>query len=172
MLAMHYRIPLADAPAVDAIRRRAAERGPLFDGMPGLAHKYFLADAIEPTYATFYLWREADAALAFLRGPFFAALSETFGRPRVRLMVTTAIDPPAEDPREITMVEGVRAHAFGPRIDAIDPDDGAPLSLRFDDAVRGRRFALLYHARGDAAFAPPRAPTPRVRLPALSLQEF
>ena len=34
MLAMTYQIPLAGPEAVAAVRRRAAERGPLFDAMP------------------------------------------------------------------------------------------------------------------------------------------
>jgi hypothetical protein len=64
------------------VRRRAAERGPLFDRMPGLAFKLFLVDPVDPCYATFYLWREPEAALAFLEGAFFAALSRRSGGPR------------------------------------------------------------------------------------------
>ena len=89
MLVMHYRIALSGDPAdaAAAIRRRVAQRGHLFDGMPGLERKFFLLDPERPTYATLYLWREPGAALAFLRGPFFAAVIESFGRPEVRLLL-------------------------------------------------------------------------------------
>jgi heme-degrading monooxygenase HmoA len=155
MLAMHYRIPLSGAEAVAAVERRARERGPLFDGMPGLAHKFFLVDPVHPTYATFYLWQEAEAAHAFVTGPLFAALVEAFGRPEVRLLLTTAIDLPRTDPDGAVLVEGLAADAHGPRIDAIDPRDGAHLSLHFDDSIRGQRFRVPYHAQGtDATFRP------------------
>lgn len=172
MLAMHYRIPLAGIRALEAIRHRAAERGPLFDGMDGLGHKFFLADADDPAYATFYLWRDADAAHRFLRGPFFAALVDAFGRPPVRLLLTSAIDLPVADPRTVTLIEGVSPHAFGPRIDALDPRDGAPLSLRFDEAVRGRRFELLYHARSGVPVARPVVARPAHAWPVPALGEL
>jgi len=155
MLAMHYRIPLDGAEAVAAVKRRALERGPWFDGIAGLAHKYFLVDPVQPTYATFYLWREPEAARAFLDGPLFAALIEAFGRPEVRLLLPTAAQLPAWDPGTATLVEGLRTHAFGPRIEAIDPRDGSLLTLRFDDSVRGQRFLLPYHARGAAEASRP-----------------
>lgn len=151
MLAMHYRIPLEGAGAVAAVERRARERGPLFDGMPGLAHKFFLVDPVQPTYATFYLWQEAEAAHAFLSGPLFAALIEAFGRPEVRLLLTTAIHLPRHDPGGAVLAEGLVTHAYGPRIDAIDPRDGAYLSLHFDKSIRGQRFRVPYHARGGDA---------------------
>lgn len=154
MLAMHYRISLSGTEKVAAVQRRARERGPLFDGVAGLAHKFFLVDPAQPTYATLYLWHETAAALAFLDGPLFAALVEAFGRPEVRLLIATAVDLPATDPGTATLVEGWQTHAFGPRIDTIDPRDGGRLSLRFDDSVRGRRFLLPYHARGTDALHP------------------
>jgi hypothetical protein len=45
MLAMHYKIPLSGPEAIATVRARAAERGPLFDGMDGLAHKLFRRNA-------------------------------------------------------------------------------------------------------------------------------
>ncbi len=158
MLAMHYRIALNGADAVTAVERRARERGPLFDGLAGLAHKFFLVDPVRPTYATFYLWNDAGAARAFLEGPLFAALVEAFGRPEVHLLLTTHAVLPEFDPGAATLVDGLEPHHFGPRIDAIDPRDGRHLSLRFDEAVRGRRFLLPHHARG--ADAAPRADFP------------
>jgi hypothetical protein len=149
MLAMHYRIPLAGMEAMAAVGRRAAERGPLFDRLDGLAHKFFLLDRADPTYATLYLWRDPAAAQAFLEGPLFAALVAAFGRPEVRLLLATAIELPDADPHEAVLTEGLRTLGFGPRIDCIDPCNGQSLSLRFDDAVRGRRLTLLYHARAN-----------------------
>jgi hypothetical protein len=148
MLAMHYRIPLAGPDAVEAVKRRALERGPWFDGTPGLAHKYFLVDPVQPTYATFYLWHEAEAARAFLEGPLFAALVESFGRPEVRLLLPTAVALPEIDPQSAVLSEGLLGHSHGPRVDTIDPRDGSALALHFDDSVRGQRFLLPYHARG------------------------
>jgi hypothetical protein len=148
MLAMHYRIPLADHAGVTAVRRRAAERGPLFDGYQGLGEKLFLVDPIRPGYATFYLWREARAALAFLEGPFFKALSETFGRPEVRLLLTHATSLPA-DVRQVALIDS-RLEPPLPKgaVEAIDPRDGSALILS-PALDLGRRFDVMYHAHGD-----------------------
>ena len=93
MLVMHYRIKLSGdrVEAAAAIRRRVAERGRRFDGMQGLARKFFLLDAADPTYATLYLWRDPDAALAFLQGSFFAAVIESFGRALPALAAATKV---------------------------------------------------------------------------------
>ena len=96
MLAMHYRFTLKDQDQVAAIRRRAVERGPLFDLVPGLAHKWFLLDAKDPCYALFYLWRRPEAAQAFLEGELFTALSAAFGRPEVRLLLPVAVELAAD----------------------------------------------------------------------------
>ena len=146
MLAMHYKIILTGgAEAVANVRRRAAERGPLFDGMAGLAEKYFLVDPATPTYATFYLWRAPEAALAFLQGSFFAALSATFGRPEVRLLLPTAISPPLGEPASAVISEDDPDGR--PSIATLDPLTGRALNLVFSD-VPGRRFEVMYHARG------------------------
>ena len=153
MLVMHYRIKLGGDPleAAAAIRRRVAERGSRFDGMPGLERKFFLLDPVDPTYATLYLWREADAALAFLQGPFFAAVIELFGRPAVRLLLSTAIELPSTLPRSVTLIDDAQAAPSGPRIEAVDPLDGRKLMLDFAETGRGRRFELLYTTRADPA---------------------
>jgi hypothetical protein len=69
------------------IHRRAAEKGPGFDGVPGLEHKAFLvsdASIGQPNlYAPFYIWRSASGMRDFLLSDGFAALSEAFGRPEV-----------------------------------------------------------------------------------------
>lgn len=148
MLAMHYRIPLADHAAVTAIRRRAAARGPLFDGMPGLGEKLFLVDPIRPCYATFYLWREADAALAFLEGGFFKALTQTFGRPEVKLLLTQAAKLLGAA-QQLALIDGFVPDSLpADAVRAIDPSDGATLVLSPDLAL-GRRFDVMYRASGD-----------------------
>jgi hypothetical protein len=127
------------------VRRRAAERGPLFDGMPGLALKLFLVDPVDPCYATFYLWREPEAALAFLGGAFFAALVETFGRPEVRLLLPTRIVFPPPEARQAVL--GGDSPAASLR--CLDPRTGAGLALDFGVAAEvrsGRRFEIMYRA--------------------------
>jgi hypothetical protein len=147
MLAMHYRIALPNHDAIPAIRRRATEKGPLCDGLPGLALKFFLLDTQDPTYATFYLWNDPDGARAFLEGPFFAALSETFGRPQVRLFVTTAVELPAMLPGRIGLVED--APRFdGPRIETLDPLAGARFALSLSAPPLGRQLEIMYTAKG------------------------
>ena len=155
MLVMHYRIPLAgDAAAASAaIRKRVAERGHLFDGMAGLERKFFLLDPADPTYATLYLWRNADAALAFLRGPLFAGVISSFGRPAVRLLLSTAIELPRVLPRSVRLIDHAQEAPPGPSIQAIDPLDGSELVLAFAEAGPGRRFDLLYATRSDLSAA-------------------
>ena len=149
MLAMHYAIALAGPDAVAAVRRRATERGPLFDGLPGLAHKLFLVDAADPCYATFYLWPDADAALAFLEGPFFQALVAQFGRPDVRLLLTHASHLPFATGDSLRLVENA-ARIEHADVHATDPRTGRALSLS-RAAVSGRRFDVAYHAVGAQA---------------------
>jgi hypothetical protein len=152
MLAMHYKIQLPGPEAVAAIRARAAERGPLFDGMAGLAHKLFLADPADPCYATFYLWKEPDAALAFLEGPFFAALTQNFGRPEVLLLLTKATDLPFAAGQTVVLDTGKDGAPGAGKVRAIDPKTGAILIL--GDGQSGRRFDVMYHAIGAAAGSP------------------
>lgn len=149
MLAMHYKILLADPDAIMTVRARAAERGPLFDGMAGLAHKLFLVDPNEPCYATFYLWSEPDAALTFLEGPFFAALSQAFGRPEVALLLTRAMDLPfaTGDAVVLNWHDGEDIGAEGLR--AVNPRNGKILTLSRES--HGRRFEVMYHAIGASA---------------------
>jgi Domain of unknown function (DUF4865) len=154
MLAMHYQIPLSGADAVAAVRTRAAERGPLFDDMPGLAHKLFLIDPIDPCYATFYLWQDPDAARAFIEGPFFAALTSAFGRPEVFLLFTSATCLPfAAGDRVALAWRNAASPAGAETLDALDPRTGAILGLG-PIGAGGRCFEIMYHARGQAAAAP------------------
>ena len=148
MLAMHYKIRLEDEAAVTAVRQRAAERGPLFDGMKGLGEKLFLVDPVRPCYATFYLWQDPDAALAFLEGPFFKALSDTFGRPEVQLLLTKATTLPS-GVRSVSLIAGAPQPPLpAGAVEAINPLDGSTLVL-MPSISMGRRFDVMYHARGD-----------------------
>jgi hypothetical protein len=155
MLAMHYRFALPDDDALLAVRRRIAERGPFFDGMEGLAHKFFLVDPVEPTYATFYLWQNEQAALRFLRGPFFTALVETFGRPEVHLLLPQTIALPPFEMQTAWLsdaaTETPSERVGTARIDALDPVSGRSFSLDFTPDAAGRRYEIAYHAWGTAA---------------------
>lgn len=153
MLAMHYQIPLPNSAAVAAVRVRAAERGPLFDGMAGLAHKLFLVDPLDPCYATFYLWQEADAALAFLEGPFFAGLAQTFGRPQVLLLLTRSVDLPFVAGDSVVLDWRLGEPGGTGWMRAVDPRNGEILSL--GESAHGRRFDVMYHAFGGAAGSGP-----------------
>ena len=146
MLAMHYKIPLSGPEAIATVRARAAERGPLFDGMEGLAHKLFLIDSVDPCYATFYLWREPDAALTFLEGSFFAALSQTFGRPQVVLLLTRATDLPFATGDTVVLDSRQGDSNGSESLRAVDPKSGELLTL--GSGPHGRRFEVMYHARG------------------------
>ncbi len=147
MLAMHYAIPLSGPHTPDSIRQRARERGPMFDRMPGLADKLFLLDPADPCYATFYLWREPEAALGFLTGAFFAALSATFGRPEVHLWLATAQGMPAGlwDRAVLTAPNGPAPPSVS--VQVLDPRTGAARGLPRAPAP-ARLFEVMYHARG------------------------
>ncbi len=144
MLAMHYRFELPDRAATDAVEARVRERGPIFDGYPGLDHKWFLIDRDRPCYALFYLWHDAAGPLAFLDGPLFANLARAFGRPAVRLLLARSVLLPDGEPDQAFLIEDESERAA---IRAVDPRDGCMLSLGFGDGS-GRRFRIAYHARG------------------------
>jgi len=95
MLAMQYAFGFGESFDMGAVRRRVAERGPVFDRLPGLVQKSFLCTdragrggqpAAVNQYATFYLWHSPEAAAQFLTGGLFEAVVQAFGRPQVRLM--------------------------------------------------------------------------------------
>jgi hypothetical protein len=114
--------------------------------MAGLGVKLFLIDPADPCYATFYLWRDPDAALGFLEGPFFKALSETFGRPEVKLLLTTATDLPFAAGETLALQSGPSDEASS-RARAHDPRRGEILALAPASAP-GRRFDVMYRAIG------------------------
>lgn len=144
MLAMHYRFDLPDRAAIDAVDARVRERGPMFDGFPDMGHKWFLIDRAKPCYALFYLWHDPAGVVDLLDGPLFANLSKTFGRPSVRLLLARHVVLPAREPAEAFLADGDVVEAA---VRAFDPLDGRALSFGFG-AGPGRRFELVYHARG------------------------
>lgn len=90
MLAMQYSIPLPADYDMAIIRQRIATRGSSTDGFPGLAFKAYLhADKTGPEtdnlYAPFYLWDSSEGMNAFLGGPGFVALTQSFGWPAVKI---------------------------------------------------------------------------------------
>lgn len=91
MIGMQYVFTLPDDYDMRTIRNRVAERGHLFDKLEGLFEKAFLISemgmtgATENSYAPFYLWSHDEAISNFLASEKFRALSETFGRPTLRI---------------------------------------------------------------------------------------
>jgi len=87
MIAMQYRFDFPDGMDMASIHQRVIEKGPGFDGLPGLEQKAFLvSDAAlgrANAYAPFYVWRSATGMREFLLSDAFAALCEAFGRPEV-----------------------------------------------------------------------------------------
>ena len=84
MLAMQYSVRLPQDFDTAQIHKHVAARSSLFDGCPGLRHKFYLYDPEEHVYAPFYIWENAQFAQEFLLDKLFNGVIETFGRPRVR----------------------------------------------------------------------------------------
>ena len=92
MLAMQYTVRLPEEFDETQIRKHVAVRSPLFNGFPGLRHKFYLYDAEENVYAPFYIWENAQYAQEFLLDNLFNGVSQKFGRPRVRSWQVVAFD--------------------------------------------------------------------------------
>jgi len=92
MLAMQYSVRLPQDFDMAQIHKHVAQRSPLFDGCPGLRHKFYLYDAEEHVYAPFYIWENAQYAQNFLLNNLFNGVIEIFGRPRVRSWQVIAFD--------------------------------------------------------------------------------
>lgn len=84
MLAMQYTIQLPADYDMNAIETRVEQRKPLFDKVPGLEHKSYLANFDEKTYAPFYLWKDITRLRDFLLDDLFRGVTASFSRPRVR----------------------------------------------------------------------------------------
>lgn len=89
MFAMQYSHRLPAEHDMQAIRQRAARRGPVWDDTPGLVFKAFVSQergrhgAVGHLYASVYLWHDAGEAARFLMGERFQGVVDSFGRPRV-----------------------------------------------------------------------------------------
>src|SRR4051812_21524403 len=88
MRSLHYPIALPDDFDMSTLQRRVDEKAHLFESLPGLRFKAFLASSRAQgdrrnAYAPFYVWDDDEAASGFLRGALFAAVIESFGRPAV-----------------------------------------------------------------------------------------
>lgn len=111
MILTRYRHALPADYDMARIRDRVAARGPLWDAAPGLVFKAFTIEdrargAAANAYASLYLWCDATAAADFLAGPAFAAVTETFGRPRTDTWLPFAISPgPAAEARSLVIAE-------------------------------------------------------------------
>lgn len=118
-----HRLPL-DA-AMEGIRERIAERGPLWDAVPGLGFKAFTleeraAGLPENAYASLYFWLDPAGAMSFLTDERFRAVMEAFGRPEI----------------ETWMPLDVRAGAAG-RTGFLDRSEtSVPLGTDLGDLVR------------------------------------
>ncbi len=90
MIAMQYSFTLPADYDMEIIDRRIRDKGPAMDGFPDLGFKAFLSARLgefgsrENLYAPFYLWEQPEGASNFICGPGFDALTEAFGRPRIR----------------------------------------------------------------------------------------
>jgi len=110
MRSLHYPIALPGDFDMRAIARRVEEKAHLFEAVPGLRFKAFLASsraqgAARNAYAPFYVWDDDAAAQAFLQGPLFAGVIESFGRPAVldRPVLAFAPGDLAQAPRLATL---------------------------------------------------------------------
>jgi hypothetical protein len=84
MLAMQYTIQLPVDYDMKAIEERVEQRKPLFDSLPGLVHKSYLANSEDKIYAPFYIWDDITQMSNFLLDNLFRGVTSSFCRPRVR----------------------------------------------------------------------------------------
>lgn len=81
---MQYTIRLPADYDMHAIEARVEERKPLFDSVPGLVHKSYLANYEYKFYAPFYIWDDITQMRNFLMDDLFSGVATSFSRPRVR----------------------------------------------------------------------------------------
>jgi len=91
MIAMQYKIVLpADYP-MELIEDRIKDKGHLLNGFSGLIFKAYLYSRKDAkayknsvnSYAPFYLWKDHQSMMSFLRCDGFNALCDQFGRPKI-----------------------------------------------------------------------------------------
>ena len=163
MLAMQYTIQLPMDYDMRLIDKRVAERKPLFDKVPGLVHKSYLADDEDKLYAPFYIWNDVAKLRDFLLDDLFHGVTTAFHRPRVRswsvleyengqfkgapTFALRESDPiPADIPLEEVM-EQARAH----QQELLDSKGLHTTVLGLD----ADRWELLHYSLWDSAESPP-----------------
>lgn len=89
MIAMQYGFTLPSDYEMSIIDRRISENGHKLDGFPHLRFKAYLTSRrgelgnAHNCYTPFYLWDRVEGMEAFLSGPGFETVSNSFGRPDV-----------------------------------------------------------------------------------------
>jgi hypothetical protein len=88
MRSLHYPILLRNDQDMSAIDQRVRDRAHAFEDIDGLLLKAFLVMRIADgdrvnLYAPFYVWEDPAAMRAFLGGPLFQGVVDSFGRPAV-----------------------------------------------------------------------------------------
>lgn len=90
MIIAHYEHRLPHDYDLDAIRKRAAQRGSLWNDVPDLCFKVFLLreagqhGAIAHSYSSLYLWEQDAAFQRFITDGRFRTVTGSFGRPRIQ----------------------------------------------------------------------------------------
>lgn len=79
------------------LRRRAAERAPLFEALPGLVAKAFLVDEERRQFGAVYYWESWAHVDVFLASDLFASSRQALGEPAIRRFEVAAFVGPAAD---------------------------------------------------------------------------
>ena len=93
MIIVHYGHRLPANYDIGLIRKRAAERGHLFDAIPELHFKAFLLrergqfGAITSEYSSLYLWRRDEGFRNFLLEGRYKSVTDSFGRAAIETRV-------------------------------------------------------------------------------------
>jgi hypothetical protein len=93
MFIVHYGHRLPANYDIGLIRKRAAERGHLFDAIPELHFKGFLLrergqfGAISSEYSSLYLWRSDEGFRSFMVDGRYKSVTDSFGRPATETRV-------------------------------------------------------------------------------------
>jgi len=107
MLAMQYSVRLPSEYDLEQVHERVSLRGPMFEGYPGLAHKFYLYEPEEHLYAPLYIWENNQSAQNFLMDSLFGDVVQDFGRPRVRSWQILEFDYGPSKLEPIVMKAGV-----------------------------------------------------------------
>lgn len=97
MIMAHYEHRLPTGYDMSSIRRRAVERGPLWNAMPGLNFKAFTLreagrfGATTNSYSSFYLWKEERAFSDWLVQGGYQVVIDAFGRAEIETLVALEI---------------------------------------------------------------------------------